>query len=127
MNLATVEIKAFVPARDFELSKQFYSAIGFAMPWSDDTLAYFRCGETSFLLQRFYVAQHANNFQMHMLVESVDDWYSHVVQADVAARFDVKVGLPNNQPWAMRDFVPYDPTGVLWLIAQNIRKRREEP
>ena len=29
MNLATVEIKAFVPATDFELSKNFYLALGF--------------------------------------------------------------------------------------------------
>jgi hypothetical protein len=41
LNLATVEIKAFVPARDFELSKQFYTAAGFTMAFSSEELAYF--------------------------------------------------------------------------------------
>lgn len=30
--LDTVEIKAFVPARDFELSKRFYADLGFQIP-----------------------------------------------------------------------------------------------
>jgi len=55
MNLTAVEIKAFVPARDFERAKAFYRALGFELPWSSDELAYVRHGNTSFLLQRFYV------------------------------------------------------------------------
>ena len=53
MNLAAVEIKAFVPATDFGVSKQFYRDLGFEIPWSSDDLAYVRHGETSFLLQAF--------------------------------------------------------------------------
>ncbi|RTZ13414.1 glyoxalase, partial [Vibrio aquaticus] len=30
-NLNTVEIKSFVPAKDFELSKRFYLSIGFEL------------------------------------------------------------------------------------------------
>lgn len=30
-NLKTVEIKAFVPAKDFALSKRFYQELGFTM------------------------------------------------------------------------------------------------
>ena len=47
--LTAIEIKAFVPARDFELSKQFYRDLGFVAAWSDEQLTYFRCGECSFL------------------------------------------------------------------------------
>jgi uncharacterized glyoxalase superfamily protein PhnB len=38
----------------------------------------------------------------------------------VVTRFGVKVGQPENQPWAMRDFTLFDPSGVLWRVAQNI-------
>lgn len=123
MNLSTVEIKAFVPAHDFEVSKQFYLAVGFTMPWSDDELAYFHAGNASFLLQNFYVEAHAKNFQIHLLVENVDDWHAHVIQQDIAGRFGVKVGDLQDQPWAMREFALFDPSGVLWLIAQNIPER----
>jgi len=120
MNLATVEIKAFVPARDFEVSKRFYQAIGFSMPWSDDDLACLSAGECSFLLQRFFVEEHARNVQMHLLVGNVDDWYAHVVAQDVVTRFGVRLGELEERPWGMRDFTLTDPAGVLWRIAQNI-------
>jgi hypothetical protein len=38
------EIKAYVPARDFALSKQFYEDLGFTIVWSSDDLAYARHG-----------------------------------------------------------------------------------
>lgn len=119
MNLAAVEIKAFVPAVDFELSKRFYLALGFEVPWSSEDLAYVRHGNTSFLLQAFDAPQFAENYQMHLLVENVDDWHAHVIASGVAERFGVGVGQPQDQPWAMRDFTLFDPGGVLWRVAQN--------
>ncbi len=119
--LATVEIKAFVPAQDFERSMQFYEALGFTRASVDDGVAYFHCGESSFLLQDFYVREHADNFQMHLLVPSVDDW--HARATPVAERFGVKIGAPEDRPWAMRDFTLFDPSGVLWRIAQNIPRQ----
>jgi uncharacterized glyoxalase superfamily protein PhnB len=116
--LATVEIKAFVPARDFELSMEFYQALGFTRASVFEGIAYFHCGDSSFLLQDFFVQEHADNFQMHLLVENVDDW--HEKAKAVAERFNVRVREPGDRPWAMRDFTLFDPGGVLWRIAQNI-------
>ncbi len=116
--LATVEIKAFVPARDFETSMHFYEALGFTRASVFDGIAYFHCGESSFLLQDFYVREHADNFQMHLLVENVEAWYE--TARGVAERFGVAIGEPADRPWAMRDFTLCDPSGVLWRIAQNL-------
>ena len=120
MNLQTVEIKAFVPARDFELSKQFYRDLGFAIPWSSDDLAYLHAGDCSFLLQKFFVAEHAGNFMMHLLVADVDAWWAHVQAQRLAERYGVRALPPEDRPWAIRDFVLDDPTGVMWRIGQNI-------
>ena len=119
MNLAAVEIKAFLPAIDFERSKQFYLALGFEIPWSSEDLAYVRHGATSFLLQAFDEPAFVKNYQMHMLVENVDDWHVHVKATGVETRFGVGVGDPEDRPWAMRDFTLFDPSGVLWRVAQN--------
>jgi uncharacterized glyoxalase superfamily protein PhnB len=116
--LTAVEIKAFVPAQDFALSISFYEALGFTCASMFDGIAYFHCGNCSFLLQDFYQREHADNFQMHLLVENVDAW--HTQAQAVAQRFSVAVGQPQDQPWAMRDFTLFDPSGVLWRIAQNI-------
>lgn len=127
MNLRAVEMKAFVPARDLALSKAFYEALGFEVPWSDDELAYVRYGTTSFLLQRFFVAEHAGNFMMHLLVEDADAWYAQVLASGVVERFGVRLGAPADRPWAIRDFTLTDPTGVLWRIGHNLDSLARPP
>jgi catechol 2,3-dioxygenase-like lactoylglutathione lyase family enzyme len=119
-NMTTVEIKAFIPARDFDLSKRFYQELGFTMAWSSDGLAYFHHGNSSFLLQKFYVKDHADNFMMHMLVEDVEAWWRHVEAQGLAAKYGVRTEPPSDKPWGIRDFCITDPTGVLWRIGQNI-------
>ena len=116
-NMQTVEIKAFVPARDFALSKRFYQDLGFTLAWSDDDLAYFRHGPSSFLLQNF--SEPPDNFMMHLLVEDVDAWWQHVQEQEIIEKYGVKAEPPADRPWGMRDFVVVDPTSVLWRIAQN--------
>lgn len=121
MNLKTVEIKAFVPARDFAQAKAFYQALGATIAWSDDELAYCHIGDCSFLLQNFHVDAHSANFVMHLLVHSADDWHAHVSGLDLPARFPgARVGELKNQPWRMREFPIWDPTGVLWLVVHNL-------
>lgn len=126
-NLAAVEIKAFVPARDLALSKQFYQDLGFDLAWSDDDLAYMRCGNSSFLLTNFYHAEHAGNFMMHLLVTDVEAWWRHVQAQGIASKYDTKAEPPEDRPWDIRDFVLVDPAGVLWRIGQSIAPRRAPP
>jgi catechol 2,3-dioxygenase-like lactoylglutathione lyase family enzyme len=118
-DMTVVEIKAFVPARDFALSKRFYEDLGFTVSWSSDDLAYIHHGESSFLLQNFYVSEHADNFMMHLLVEDVDAWWRQVQDRGLQSKYDIKLEPPADRPWGMRDFIITDPTGVLWRIAEN--------
>ncbi len=122
-NMATVEIKAFIPARDFDRSKRFYGDLGFTEAWSSEDLAYFRAGPSSFLLQRFYRKEHAENFMMHLLVEDVDAWWRHVEASGLPEKYAVRAGPPENRPWGIRDFTIDDPTGVLWRIGQTLGDR----
>ena len=119
-NMKTVEAKAYVPSRDFALSKRFYQDLGFDLVWSSEDLAYFRQGNSSFLLQNFYQREHPDGFMMHLLVEDVEAWWSHIRAVDLAAKYGVKVEPPADRSWGIRDFVVVDPTGVLWRIGQNI-------
>jgi hypothetical protein len=119
-NLKTVELKAFVPAKDFALSKQFYQDIGFTLASDEEGIAYFHHENVSFLLQNFYVKELADNFMMHLLVKDVDAWWAKFNAAGIAKKYDVKLGEIKQQPWRMRDFTLHDPSGVLWYFAQNI-------
>lgn len=71
---------------------------------------------------RRYAPEFVKNYQMHLLVESADNWHAHVVASGVAERFAVDIGQPEDRPWMMRDFTFFDPSGVLWRVAQNLPK-----
>lgn len=120
-NLRITEIKAFVPAQDFEISKQFYKDLGFTMASEGGGVAYFHFEHVSFLLQDFCAASLAENFMMHILVEDVEAWWTHVLASGVASKYGVRVTDIESQPWRMRDFCLSDPSGVLWRIGQNTK------
>ena len=119
-NLRTVELKAFVPARDFELSKRFYADVGFTMASDSDGIAYFHHENVAFLLQDFYDKALAENLMLHLLVEDVDAWWTRLHEAGIVEKYGARIGKVELQPWRMRDFVLIDPSGVLWRIAQNV-------
>ncbi len=119
-SLQVTSIKAFVPAKNFELSKQFYREIGFDMASEGGGIAYFHYEQASFLLQDYCTEALAENFMMHMLVKDVEAWWSRIRDIGVATKYGVKVSDIELQPWRMRDFSLTDPTGVLWRIGQNV-------
>lgn len=118
-NLNTVEIKAFIPAQDFELSKRFYLLMGFEMASEFEGVAYFKLGACSFLLQDFYEPAHSQNFMMHLLVEDARSWHAHLLKLTRAEELGVQVTELVEQPWGMLEFCVTDPSGVLWRIAEN--------
>lgn len=118
-NLRITEIKAFVPSKNFALSKQFYQDIGFTMAWEGGGIAYFHFNHVSFLLQDFCAEGLAENFMMHILVEDVDAWWDRVRESGAVEKYGVKMSDIERQPWRMRDFCLTDPSGVLWRIGQN--------
>lgn len=119
-DLGVTEIKAFVPARNFEISKQYYRDIGFTMASEGGGIAYFHLGHASFLLQDFCAESATENFTMHMLVKDVEAWWNRINESGVTTKYGVNLSKIESQPWRMRDFCLTDPSGVVWRIAQNV-------
>ncbi len=117
--MRAIELKPFVPAKDFALSRRFYADLGFVEASEMGGVAYFHHGDVSFLLQDFYDKSLAENLMLHLLVEDVSAWHARVVATELASRYGVKLSEIVRQPWRMRDFTLHDPSGVLWRIAQN--------
>jgi catechol 2,3-dioxygenase-like lactoylglutathione lyase family enzyme len=113
---AALELKTFVPAADFDLSKRFYRAVGFQEDWTNGEVAMFKSGATSFLLRFETDAGYAGGLQMQILVDSVDDWYEHLRQS--LEPFGLVPPAPVLRPWGARDFVLTDPSGVRWRVTQ---------
>ena len=113
-----LDIKAFVPAKDFELSKRFYVDLGFNIKWSGDDIAELQIGSFRFLLQKFFVEAHAHNFMMSLYVEDADPWWQHIERVGFAKKYPgIMCKAPEMQPWGVRVLYLSDPSGVLWHIS----------
>lgn len=115
----TEQIRPFLPAKDFELSKRFYKALGFTILLEDE-VAIFGLGTSAFLLQRYYQREWAENFMMQLMVDDLDAWWSHITKLDLSTEFGVPAPkAPALQPWGLVVAYVVDPSGVLWHIAQR--------
>jgi catechol 2,3-dioxygenase-like lactoylglutathione lyase family enzyme len=115
-----LDLKAFVPAKDFATSRRFYTDIGFAEKWHNDQVAEFEAGGFRFLLQNFYVKELAENFMMQLHVNDADVWWKRISGAKLKERYDFRTAKPPSlQPWGLRVLYISDPSGVLWHIADT--------
>jgi catechol 2,3-dioxygenase-like lactoylglutathione lyase family enzyme len=121
-------LRPFVPAKNFDTSKRFYADLGFRIEPLGDGLAEVHLGSHSFLLQDFYVEQWAGNFMMHMLVDELEGWWAHIAALDLAARYDVENPRPPKlESWGLNVAYVFDPSGVLWHIAELPRRSPDTP
>jgi uncharacterized glyoxalase superfamily protein PhnB len=115
-----LDLKAFVPARDFELSRCFYLDLGFQQNWGNAQACEFEIEGHRFLLQAFYVKKHAENFMMSLMVENADEWWEHINVIGLIEKYDLCMARPPElQPWGLRVLYLTDPSGVLWHISDR--------
>jgi uncharacterized glyoxalase superfamily protein PhnB len=121
-NRKVLDLKAFVPARDFDLSRRFYADLGFTENWHNDQVAEFDAGGFRFLLQNFYAEGLAGNFMMQLHVQDGDAWWKRICAAGLKERYQLHMAKPPAlQPWGLRVLYISDPSGVLWHIADTPR------
>jgi len=115
-----IDVKAFLPAKDFALSRRFYADLGFKENWHAGQIAELQAGDFRFLLTDFYVEEFAHNFMMHLLVEDADAWWKHIDGAGLKEKYQLHMAKPPAmQPWGLRVLYISDPSGVLWHIADK--------
>lgn len=112
--------RPFMPARDLDLSKRFYEALGFEKVL-DSEVVIFNVGDAGgFILQDYYVKEWAENFMMQLMVDDLDAWWAHIESLDLPGKFGVQAPrAPALQPWGLRIAYLFDPVGVLWHVAQR--------
>ena len=114
--------RPFLPARDFDLSKRFYAALGFSKVL-DGEVAIFEMGSTGFILQRYFQKDWAENCMLQLMVDDLDAWWRHLAALDLPGAFGVAAPKPPAlQPWGLRVACVVDPSGVLWHVAQRPKR-----
>ena len=118
MQLSITSLKPYVPAKDFELSKHFYAALGFAMTEGWGGTADFELNGCAFRLQNYYVKDWANNFMFVIGVKDIEAWHQRAVGLLNSSAFP---GMRVQPPEPVDDSMVLhvvDPTGVLLVFVQ---------
>jgi len=118
MQLNIKSLKPYVPAKDFELSKRFYAALGFSMSAGWGGTADFALNGFAFRLQDYYVKDWANNFMFVIEVDDVEVWHQRALGLLKSGDF---VGMRVKPPEPVDDSTVLhvaDPTGVLLVFVQ---------
>jgi hypothetical protein len=112
-------IRPFVPAKDFDVSKRFYRELGFTLTHEDESVAILKLGSFSFILQNAYAKEFAENCMIQLLVRDVDLWWQKTKPGELTEQFSVKAPRePALQSWGMKVGFIFDPSGVLWHVAE---------
>src|SRR5882757_9706171 len=89
-----LDLKAFVPPKDLDLSRRFYLDLGFHELWGNADICELEIGGFRFLLQKFYVEEHAGNFMMSLMVEDADAWWEHVAKTGLKEKYNLLCRSP---------------------------------
>lgn len=122
-DLTVSDLRPFIPARNFALSKRFYAALGWETRDVDKGLALVRLADQQhFYVQDYYIKDVAENCMLHVTVADALAWYRHASAVLKGDRFgDARVQPPKPQAYGAVVTFVHDPSGVLLHLCEWTR------
>jgi predicted enzyme related to lactoylglutathione lyase len=119
-DLKATDLRPFIPARDFALSKKFYAGLGWETKDVGAGLALIQLAEQQhFYIQDYYQKDVAENCMLHVTVADAQAWYQHVSSMLGGNLFPgARVQPPKPQPYGAIVTFVHDPNGVLLHLCQ---------
>ena len=112
--MQAVEIRAFVPSKDFQESKAFYSAKGFEITAISDDLALCTIGQCGFYLQNYYHKEFAENLMLHLTVDDINEFSALLATKE---NENTRFNPVEDVPWGKVLYM-WGPAGELWHITE---------
>ena len=114
----TKSIRAFVGAKDFDISRAFYRDLGFEEIVISEALSLLRSSSMGFYLQKYYVEDWINNTMLFLEVTNVADFWDYLQQLNLPEKYpEVRLGAIKEYDWGRECFI-HDPSGVLWHVGE---------
>ncbi|MBB4805391.1 catechol 2,3-dioxygenase-like lactoylglutathione lyase family enzyme [Chryseobacterium defluvii] len=111
-------IRPFIGAENFEISRSFYSDLGFEEVILEPSLSLFKNQSIAFYLQNTYVKDWVENTMIFVEVESADEYWQELVTLNLTEKYEeVKLTPVRTMPWGKECFV-HDPSGILWHFGE---------
>ncbi|MBT2619718.1 MULTISPECIES: VOC family protein [Chryseobacterium] len=111
-------IRPFVGAKNFAVSRAFYTDLGFEEIVLETKLSLFKKGDIAFYLQDAYVKDWIDNTMIFVEVDNVEDYWKELVFLNLTEKYtDAKLVPIRTMDWGKECFV-HDPSGILWHFGE---------
>ncbi|MFK7781461.1 glyoxalase [Psychroserpens sp.] len=114
MKISGKSMRPFIGSKDYTMSRNFYSSLGFKEIIISKKLSYFFIGEFGFYLQDAYVKDWIDNTMIFFEVEHLEGTLKHIQQLKLTEKYDnVRLSEIVFNEWGNQFFL-HDPCGILW-------------
>jgi hypothetical protein len=112
-------IRAFIGAKDFEVSRNFYRDLGFQESIISKNMSYFKVFENiGFYLQEAYVKDWVDNTMIFLEVDNVELYWNELQNLRLHNKYkNVRLTPIRNEDWGRECFL-HDPCGILWHFGE---------
>ncbi|MFT3796124.1 glyoxalase [Flavobacterium sp.] len=109
-----LSVRPFLGAKDFTLSRRFYTDLGFEEVPLPYNMSYFKSGDFGFYLQDAYVKDWIDNTMVFLEVADVTHYWNELNALNLPAKYPgVKLTPIRKEHWGEECFL-HDPSGILW-------------
>jgi catechol 2,3-dioxygenase-like lactoylglutathione lyase family enzyme len=118
MQHAVKSIRPFIGAKNFAVSRAFYSDLGFRETVLSPALSVFAVGGFAFYLQNAYVQDWVDSTMLFLEVEDAAQYREEISALDLPGRYEgVRLSGIRDEEWGRECFL-HDPSGILWHIGE---------
>jgi hypothetical protein len=118
MNHRAKSIRAFIGAKNYESSRNFYKDLGFQESIISYDMSYFKINELGFYLQNAYVKDWIDNTMIFLEVDNVERYWNELLALDLTSKYkNVKLDPVRVLDWGKECFL-HDPSGILWHFGE---------
>ena len=113
-----ISIRAFMGAKDFNISRSFYKDLDFQESVLSHNMSYFSKQGMGFYLQDAYVKDWIDNTMVFLEVGNAEKYYNEVLAFDLPGKYEgVRLVPMRHEAWG-KEFFLHDPSGILWHFGE---------
>ena len=118
MDYQIKSIRPFIGAKNYELSRNFYSDLGFKENILSAEMSYFDMNGFGFYLQSAYVKDWVDNTMIFMELDDVKIFWDKLLELELTSKYkNIKLVPIRELDWGKECFL-HDPSGILWHFGE---------
>tara|TARA_R110002072_G_scaffold23949_1_gene81845 strand:+ start:26239 stop:26607 length:369 start_codon:yes stop_codon:yes gene_type:complete len=114
MKISGRSIRPFIGSKNYNISRNFYTDLGFTEIITSEKMSYFHSREFGFYLQDAYVKDWIDNSMIFLEVENVESTLRFIESLALTETYEnVRLSKIVFNDWG-QEFFLHDPSGILW-------------